>query len=145
MSPRVIRLLPGGRTECNGGPVNPLVLVDGLGHGGAGVYHLHIGPIGIFTCNPVLKAVNKGVIYWLDFREGIHLEHISTLLEHKDATLSWANIVSPARREDRLRRPGDRGLRHPHQGRGASAAPPTGRLIRAKNVMDFNPQAMPLP
>ena len=94
VSPRVIRLLPGGRTECNGGPNNPLVLVDGLGRGGSGVYHLHIGAIGIFTSNPVLRAVNKGVIYWLDMNEGNHLEHISTLLEHKDATLSWANITS---------------------------------------------------
>ena len=144
VSPRVIRLLPGGRTECNGGPVNPLVLVDGLGHGGAGVYHLHIGAIGIFSSNPVLKAVNKGCIYWLDFNEGSHLEHISTLLEHKDATLSWANITS--RHDVKIDCAGQAIEDSDIHIRGDCISGATYRsLIRAKNVVDFNPQAMPLP
>ena len=141
VSPRVIRLEPGGRTEWNGGPVNPLVLVDGLGVGGAGVYHLHIGPIGIFTSNPVLKAVNKGCIYWLSFREGSHLEHISTLMEHKEATLSWADIVS---RHDVKIDCGSQAIEDSDihiKGEVISGA--TYRsLIRAKNMTDFNPQAM---
>ena len=116
-------------------------MVDGLGIGGAGVYHLHIGPIGIFTSNPVLKAVNKGVIYWLGFSEGSHLEHISTLLEHKDATLSWADIVS--RHDVKI----DCGCQAIEDSdihiKGEVISGATYRsLIRAKNVVDFNPQAM---
>lgn len=93
-SPRRIAFRGGGRSECNNAAPNPFILVDGLGQGGTGIYHLDIDGMSFFESSPaVIQAINGARIHSLNWNPTNYVfPETLKLIDHRSASLDWATI-----------------------------------------------------